>query len=323
MGQHPWIRKQKRRSSLSSERCSFTDTKENMSMKKTNILIAGLCIGLAPAASTLASAAPIQTATKYVTIEGNVIRYEPGRVIVVKGNDNREIVYTIGPTADIPADVRVGQRVTLYTETSPTGGTQLVTRVTTTTVTPEGAVRRTTEDVRTSPSGEQTRTIVGDVIRYEPGRVIVVRGNDNREMSYTLAPRAVVPNGVAVGRKVTLYTEPNPDGGTQLVTRVTTTTVTPEGNIQKTTEDTRTLPSGATSTTTTTTVTGQVLVYEPGKTLTVTKADGTKATYVITGTSTVPEDLAVGKTITIVPVTTTNANGEVVVRTITYVKPRQ
>jgi hypothetical protein len=290
---------------------------------KTNILIAGLCIGLSPVASTVASAAPVQTTTKYVTIDGNVVRYEPGRVIVVKGQDNREVVYTIGPTADIPADVRVGQRVTLYTEPSPTGGTQLVTRVTTTSVTPEGAVRRTTEDVRTSPSGETTRTIVGDVIRYEPGRVIVVRGNDNREMSYTLAPRAVVPNGVAVGRKVTLYTEPNPDGGTQLVTRVTTTSVTPEGNIQRTTEDTRTNASGGTTTTTTTTVTGTVQVYEPGKTLTITKADGSKATYVITGTSNVPADLAVGKTISIVPVSTVSPSGEVTVRTITYVKPRQ
>jgi hypothetical protein len=290
---------------------------------KTNILIAGLCIGLSPVASSVASAAPVQTTTKYVTVEGNVIRYEPGRVIVVKGHDNREVVYTIGPTADIPADVKVGQRVTLYTEPSPTGGTQLVTRVTTTTVTPEGAVRRTTEDVRTSPSGETTRTIVGEVIRYEPKRVIVVRGEDNREVSYSLSPRAVVPNGIAVGRKVTLYTEPSADGGTQLVSRVTTTSVTPEGNIQRTTEDTRTNASGGTTTTTTTTVTGTVQVYEPGKTLTITKADGSKATYVITGTSNVPADLAVGKTITIVPVGTVSPSGEVTVRTITYVKPRQ
>jgi hypothetical protein len=306
-----------------SELSSFTDTKEKKNMK-TNILIAGLCIGLSPAASTLASAAPVQTTTKYVTVEGNVIRYEPGRVIVVKGNDNREVVYTIGATADIPADVRVGQRVTLYTEPSPTGGTQLVTRVTTTSVTPEGAVRRTTEDVRTSPSGETTRTIVGDVIRYEPGRVIVVRGNDNREMSYTLAPRAVVPNGIAVGRKVTLYTEPSPDGGSQLVSRVTTTSVTPEGNIQRTTEDTRTNAAGGTTTTTTTTVTGKVMVYEPGKTLTITKADGSQATYVITGTSNIPADLAIGKSITIVPVVGSNP-GEYMVKTVTYVpvKPRQ
>jgi hypothetical protein len=62
--------------------------------------------------------------------------------------------------------------------------------------------------------------------------------------------------------------------------------------------------------------------YVPGKTLTITRADGTQATYLITGTSSIPADLAPGKTIAIVPVTTVNANGELVVRTITYVKPR-
>jgi hypothetical protein len=106
------------------------------------------------------------------------------------------------------------------------------------------------------------------------------------------------------------------------VSRVTTTSITPEGNVERTTEDTRTTPYGATTTTSTTTVSGRVDAYIPGKTLTITRADGTRATYIITGTSTVPADLALGKTIAIVPVTTVNANGDLVVRTISYVKPR-
>lgn len=167
-------------------------------------------------------------------------------------------------------------------------------------------------------------TIDGEVIRYEPGHVIVLRGADNKEVLYTLAPSVVMPEDVRVGRRVTLYTEPGEKGGTQVVSRVTTTSVTPEGNVKRVTEETRTLPSGAVTTTTTTQVSGRVESYTAGKTLTITRADGTQATYVINDKSMVPSDMVVGKTITVMPVTT-NANGELVVQRIVYVpvKPRR
>ncbi len=288
---------------------------------KLNILMVGLCLATVPLASP--AAAQSTQSPKYILVDGEVIRYDPGRVIVIRGADNREVLYNLNSGLVVPADVSVGRRVTLYTEAAADGGTQLVKRVTTVTMGPDGNVRRTTEDVRNLPSGETTRTFVGDVIRYEPGRVIVVRGSDDREVSYNLNANVTVPADVQVGRRVTLYTEPGSNGGTQLVSRVTTTSITPEGNVERTTEDTRTTPYGATTTTSTTTVNGRVDAYVPGKTLTITRTDGTKATYVITGTSTVPSDLALGKTIMIVPVTTMNANGELVVRTISYVKPRQ
>lgn len=175
-----------------------------------------------------------------------------------------------------------------------------------------------------SSQSTQYVTVDGEVIRYEPGRMIVLRGADNKEVVYNLAPSVVMPEGVAVGRRVTLYTEAGADGGTQVVSRVTTTTVTPEGNVKRTTEDTRTLPSGATTTTTTTQVSGRVESYTAGKTLTITRPDGTLATYIITEKSSVPADLVVGKTITVMPLTT-NARGELVVQRIVYVpvKPRQ
>jgi hypothetical protein len=161
-------------------------------------------------------------------------------------------------------------------------------------------------------------TVDGEVVRYEAGKVIVVRGADNKEVVYTLSPSIVVPAEVQVGRRVTLYTEPGKDGGTQLVSRVTTTSVTPEGNVKRTTEDTRHLPSGATTTTTTTTTSGKVAAYEAGKTLTITRSDGSKVTYVINDKSSVPADLVIGKTVTILPLATTGP-GEPVAQTITYV----
>ena len=160
-------------------------------------------------------------------------------------------------------------------------------------------------------------TVDGDVVRYEPGKVIVIRGADSKEVVYNLSPGIVMPAEVAVGRRVTLYTEPKAGGGTQVVSRVTTTSVTPEGNVKRTTEDTRVLPSGATSKTTTTNITGKVEAYEAGRTLTITKGDGTKVTYLINKTSKVPADLVIGKTVSILPLATTDP-GDPIAQTITY-----
>jgi len=161
-------------------------------------------------------------------------------------------------------------------------------------------------------------TVDGEVVRYEAGRVIVIRGADNKEITYTLSPSIVVPAEVKVGRRVTLFSELDKDGATQLVSRVTTTSITSEGDVKRTTEDTRHLPSGATTRTTTTTVSGKVEAYEAGKTLTITRYDGSKVTYVINEKSKVPPDLVIGRTVSILPLTTTGT-GEPVAQTITYI----
>jgi hypothetical protein len=170
------------------------------------------------------------------------------------------------------------------------------------------------------PAQTETKyvTVEGEVVRYVAGHVIVIRGTDNKEVTYTLSPSIVVPEEVQVGRRIMLFTEPGKDGATQLVSRVTTTSVTSEGDVKRTTEDTRHLPSGATTRTTTTTITGKVEVYEAGKTLTLTQDDGSKVTYVINEKSKVPADLVIGKTVSIVPLATAGP-GEPVAQTITYV----
>jgi hypothetical protein len=160
-------------------------------------------------------------------------------------------------------------------------------------------------------------TVDGDVVSYEPGKVIVIRGVDNKDVTYTLAPSTVMPADVQVGHRVTLYTEPGMTGGTQIVSRVTTTSLTPEGNVKRTTEDTRVLPSGATTTTTTTHISGKVASYEAGKTLTITKADGSKVTYLLNKSSKVPAGLAIGRDISILPLATTEP-GDPIAKTITY-----
>jgi len=66
-------------------------------------------------------------------------------------------------------------------------------------------------------------------------------------------------------------------------------------------------------------VTGKVEAYKAGKMVTITKEDGSKISFMIDAKSEVPTDLVVGKTITIMPVVTTDASGRRVVKTITYV----
>jgi hypothetical protein len=157
-------------------------------------------------------------------------------------------------------------------------------------------------------------TVNGEVIRYEPGHVIVIRGDNKKEISYTLTPSITVPAEVAIGRRVTLYTEPGTAGATT-VTRVTTTSVTPGGAVKRTTEETKTDASGSTTKTTTTVTSGKVEAYESGKTLTILRSDGSKVTYVINASSQLPADIAIGKTVTILPMAN---SAEPIVQTVTY-----
>jgi hypothetical protein len=286
-------------------------------------LSAFLCtLALLPAAATSAqtykAAAENDADKKVVTITGEVVRLEPGKVIVIRDKDRKEVTYTLLPSFVVPVDVQVGKTVTVYSEPG-TGGTTTVTRITTTSLTPEGRVKETTEETRSTPSGEmttRTTTVSGEVVKYEPGRTIVVRQPDRKVITYTLNPELIVPAEVQVGKTVTLYTEPSAEGGTATVKRVTLTTVTPEGQTKQTTEETRTHPSGATTTTTTTTVSGKVEAFTAGKSITVLQPDGTKVTYTINTESIVPADLVVGKTITLVPINSRDR----VVRTITIVR---
>jgi len=247
-------------------------------------------------------------------LKGVVVRLEPGKVMVVRGPDMREVTYTLSPDVTVPSDVIIGRTVEFDT-TQGTGDTWVVTRVTTTTM-PDGSMQRTTERTTTTPSGEKYTTISGDVVKYEPGRTIVLRDLNRKEVTYTLAPEIVVPEDVRIGRKVTLFTEAG-DGGATMVKRVTVTSMTPEGDVKRTTNETRTSPSGSMTTSRTTTINGVVQSFEAGKSLTLTRPDGMTVTYVINDRSQLPADLAVGKKVVIRTVPLTGSN-DLAVEQVTY-----
>lgn len=238
-------------------------------------------------------------------LKGVVVRLEPGKLMVVRGPDMKEVTYNFGPTLTLPADVAVGRTVEFDTERGTTGDTWVVTRVTTTTM-PDGSMERVTERTVT-PAGEESYTTVsGEVVSFEPGRTLVLRDASRKTVTYTLTPELTVPADVRIGRQVTVFTEPG-TAGTTMVRRVTLTT-TPEGDVKRTTTETHTHPSGAMHTTTTTSIDGVVETYVAGKSLTLTRPDGTRVTYIVNERSNIPADLAVGKRVFIrtVPVTGSN-----------------
>lgn len=170
-----------------------------------------------------------------------------------------------------------------------------------------------------SAAADEPTVVMGEIVRYEPGHVIVLRNSANKEVSYTLTPSITIPTGVEVGRKVTLYTTRAADGG-WTVTRVNTT-VTPEGDLKRTVEKTHTTPAGDTTRTMTTTINGTVQAYEPGRSVTITRADGTQVTYMINESTHLPEGLAVGRTIVLKPAVGTDASQKVA-DTITYTETK-
>jgi hypothetical protein len=174
-----------------------------------------------------------------------------------------------------------------------------------------------------SPDGSKVTTIEGKVVRYEPGKTIVLVGPDSREVSYMLTDRVQVPTDVQVGREVSLTAEPSPSGPA-VVTKITTTSITPEGNIKKETE-TRSMSSSAgdlqamsqsQTQTRVTTITGTVSAYEPGRSVTFVTPDKKTVVYTIEPASVVPSDLAVGGTYSI----ETTTSGGTVVKKITTTK---
>ena len=258
------------------------------------LVVAGFLMAGVPLAS---HAQQTEVVVAPVVVSGEVIRYEPGRAIVLK-SDGREVSYVLTPELALPADVQLGRRVTVHTERGADGTTR-VTRVVSTSLTPEGQVQRTTEETRVGESGtvvREKRTVTGEVVSFVPGKTIVVRPATGEPLSLALAASAT--GDVQVGQRVTLYTEPGADG-TTTVSRITTTAITPEGQTKRTVEETRTSPTGETSKTTTVAVQGTVKTYLPGKTLTVLKSDGTPVTYTIAQGAAMPPDLAVGKVVSI------------------------
>jgi hypothetical protein len=198
-----------------------------------------------------------------------------------------------------------------------------------------------------------TTSVSGSVVQYSPGQTIVLRGADGKLTTYTLGPSVQVPADVQIGRSVTLSTEPGANGGQATVTRVEVRTANPAdssnpNNISMSPSSpsasstssstqyssstqsgtagqssavppTSGLSSGTSqsqTTQTTTTYSGKVTAYSPKQSITLDEPGKGSVTYVIDDQSTMPQDIAVGKTVTITT-RTVQGSSKPVVRTVT------
>jgi hypothetical protein len=178
----------------------------------------------------------------------------------------------------------------------------------TTAIAPDGSTRTTTK----------TTTVEGKVLRYERGKTIVVLEPGDREVTYVLAPKAAVPADIEVGRIVSLSTE-NSASGPMTVTRITTQSVTPEGNLKTETRAKGTTPAGNQVASTTTTVTGIVKAIRTGRSVTLVLPNESDVEYALDASSVVPAELSVGNTVTVVT-TTTTTGAPGVAKTVTISK---
>jgi hypothetical protein len=204
-----------------------------------------------------------------VTITGEVVRYEPGKTIVIRRSNNAKTTYTLDSSAEIPSDIAVGRQVTLVTK----DGTIHVRKITTV-ILPEGSsgsmssmseppkseepktaesveTRQTTETRSTAsvapaqepPASTQEQTtretattkvttVSGTVQAYEPGQSITIVGPDKKVTTYTISEGVQAPQTVAVGKKVTFTT--TTVSGKPAVQSFTTTTKTTKTTKTKT-----------------------------------------------------------------------------------------
>jgi hypothetical protein len=207
--------------------------------------------------------------------------------------------------------------------------------------------QQATSSTTQSTTTTTTTTTSGEVLRYEPGKTIVVRDANGRTMTYTIETGLAVPSDVQVGRKVTIYSSPV-DGSIRVQKITTTQTTNPDGTTSKSTEvreepgwnagssasqaqpsDAPAAPGMASAapaqneqttqttqtTTKTTRVSGTIRSYEPGQSITIVGPGSKVTTYTLTTDSQIPSDVAVGKQVT---VETSVVSGKPVARTVTY-----
>lgn len=165
-------------------------------------------------------------------------------------------------------------------------------------------------DEGTTKTTTTTRTTYrGSIVRYEPGHQIVLR-EGGREVSFILTPNVELPSDVAVGREVTLTTEP----GTTTVTRIVTNDTDAQGRPRQTTETRQMDENGNMTTTRETTVYGTVSAYEPGKSITIEGHHGKKVTYIMTDESQAPSSIRIGKKVRIYTIPVRSSEQPVVKR---------
>jgi hypothetical protein len=170
-----------------------------------------------------------------------------------------------------------------------------------------------------APIGPES-SVTGEVVSWEEGRNVTVRFGDGSQVTYPVASNIIFPPDIRGGGRITVTTAPIEGGGVKVIGLTTvmpppppadtipiepaaTPTVSgPKNTAQKPgpRKPTTTAPAAIGAATRLATQSAStVSAYEKGKSLTITRSDGSTWTYRLAKNAEIPEDLAVGKQVSI------------------------
>ncbi len=164
-------------------------------------------------AATSAKTAPAAETSSSVTANGEIVRYDAGKTIVLRQSDDRVVTWTLSPTLAAPADVRVGHRVTVFVEPDADGIVR-VSRITNT------APAAMPPAAPASEAKTQVTTVYGTVTAYEPGRSLTVVPPGGSAVTYAIDGSSAVPGNLATGRRVVVGTTTRPGLDRPIVRKV-------------------------------------------------------------------------------------------------------
>jgi hypothetical protein len=256
---------------------------EEAAMKTRHVLFAALAISILFYAFTADATA----------IKGTVARYDPGHSITVLGPDNRSLVFTLAPGAEVSGDIQEGRVVYLIPE-SDSPSAQIV-KISLNDETPPGINNAYVGGMVGSGAGT---VVAGGAGAPAANASVNAAGVNQAPASMNPVPAAaagstaalapsgagsaasgsVDANGTATGIAVTL-----PSSSPASATSATTTTSTTS------TKRVRALRS----------VNGVVQAFSPGESLTIRRRGGTVTTYSLNASSRLPDGLAVGQRVAV------------------------
>jgi hypothetical protein len=220
----------------------------------------------------------LSTPSKPVRVTGTVVKYTAGQSIVLRGNEGQEVTYPLAADVSAPADVAVGSNVILYGDNSGNKVARITMNDSATAAKPPDSTSAG------SPTSSSTTTSQGSAYQSS----------------------SAMPSSQSA------------DASASQSTTTTTQSTTTQSASSAPQSGSSSSPSTSTTTTTTTevtSVTGTVKSYDAGRSITITRPDGTSVSYTITAQSAVPSKLENGKTVVI---RTRNQNGQQTVERITY-----
>lgn len=182
---------------------------------KAFVMFLAVAIG---AVAAIAASQDAAAAVGVTTVNGEIVRYDAGKTIVVRHADDRVVTYALSPSL-VAVEVQVGRRVSFVTQPGTDGVVRVARLMTLATESPTTSGAASGEEAKS-----EITTLYGTVTEYEPGRSLTVAQPDRKSATYAIDLHSALPTSLAPGRRVVVRTITQPGLERPLVRRVVLTT---------------------------------------------------------------------------------------------------